>query len=72
VGPRASLDRGKSRSTGIRSPDRPARSQANLNLVLDDNYLQNTAILYEHVDVIPRHKSDICIYTDFIYKYTRN
>jgi hypothetical protein len=26
VGPRASLDSGKSRPTGIRSPERPARS----------------------------------------------
>jgi hypothetical protein len=28
VGPRASLDSGKSRPTGIRSPDPPARSQS--------------------------------------------
>jgi len=29
VGPRAGLDGGKSRPTGIRSPDRPARSRYN-------------------------------------------
>ena len=28
MGPRAGLDGGKSRPTGIRSPDRPARSQS--------------------------------------------
>jgi hypothetical protein len=30
VGPRASLDSGKSRHTGIRSPDRPARSSVTI------------------------------------------
>jgi len=35
----------------------------NLNLLLDDNYLGNTAILFEHVYVISPPKFDINIYT---------
>jgi hypothetical protein len=38
VGPRASLDSGKSRPTGIRSLDRPARSQSLYRL----SYLAHT------------------------------
>ena len=47
VGPRAGLDTcGKSRPTGIRSPDRPARSQSLYRLRLHDRPLQNNKVVY--------------------------
>ena len=53
MGPRAGLDGGKSRHTGIRSPDRPARSLVALPSELRDphtGYRQAKNIRFEKVD----------------------
>jgi hypothetical protein len=54
VGPRASLDSGKSHPTGIRSPDRPARSQSldllcgHVNIKYTTNFSSYAIIGYIH------------------------
>ena len=44
VGPRAGLDGGKSRHTGIRSPDRPARSLVAIPTELPGPYVYHVIV----------------------------
>jgi hypothetical protein len=62
VGPRAGLDGGKSRLTGIRSPDLPARSQSLYRLSylahssgLGDVYLVSVVFVLHLLSVFHRH-----------------
>ena len=52
MGPRAGLDGGKSRPTGIRSPDRPTRSQSLYRLSHPEELWYNSALtlFYLHED----------------------
>jgi hypothetical protein len=54
MGPRASLDSGKSRPTGIRSPDRPARSSVSIPTELPGRHISKVSskiipLIYDYI-----------------------
>ena len=71
MGPRAGLDGGKSRPAGIRSPDRPSRSQSLYRLSYPAHYIKVQVIKRIHLtgfpssnEIMPHHKAQECDATE--------